>query len=78
MCNTFHSTEGSDFVGLHTEVYLNATITTTCITITIIEDITLEETESFLVTLNTSEPRIKITTDSVNINILDNDCEEHS
>lgn len=71
----FHSTEGSDFVGLHTEVYLNAATTTICIPITIIEDTALEETESFIFTLNTLEPRVRIVSDSVMISILDNDCE---
>ena len=46
-----------------------------CINITIIDNTTVEEDETFTVTLSTSNPRVELDNNVTTVTILDNDLE---
>jgi hypothetical protein len=66
--------ELSDYIPTSRQLTFNATSTTECVKIGIVDDFDLEDTESFNVTLSTSDDDVTITTPMAAVTILDNDA----
>ena len=72
------ATNGSDYLGVSMDfVFPAGSISGTqqCINITIIDNSTVDEDETFTVTLSTSDPRVKLDNNVTTVTILDIDLE---
>ena len=61
------SSPGTDYNRIRRDIVFNADNTEVCVSISILDDITVEGTETFSITLTTEEPVFTIATTTVNI-----------
>jgi len=69
------SAAGMDFNTTSAVLIFNASISRQCESVTILNDIILENNETFFVQLESTDPAVNITLGSAPVTIFDDDCE---
>ena len=69
------SAAGMDFNTTSTVLIFNASISRQCESVTILNDIIIENNETFFVQLESIDPAVNITLGSAPVTIFDDDCE---